>query len=148
MPEHLPPVPMEKWGKDHWSTLAYAETRVVDHAGVLDNRHMRCNARLHRELANVSAMSGIIDGGAYPTRLRDGTTIAPHDDWSCLEDAETAGLITSTSRIIQRRKGRAFGFAEAVIKLTPLGIGVCAALRAHKANGGTFAAFTFPKETI
>jgi hypothetical protein len=33
------PVPIELWGKDHWTTLAYIETRCVDYDGVPNHDH-------------------------------------------------------------------------------------------------------------
>lgn len=47
------PVPVAAWGKDHWSTLAYVETRTVDHKGLLDHDHMRCSPGLHPMLHGV-----------------------------------------------------------------------------------------------
>lgn len=29
-------IPMEQWGKDHWSLLAFVENRTVDHKGAMD----------------------------------------------------------------------------------------------------------------
>src|SRR5688572_21590317 len=89
-------VPVKDWGQDHWSTFAYLETRAVDAKGVIDNRRMRCNPRLHRHLANMG-MGSIIDGSKYPTRLKVGT-IDKHDDWSCLEDMVAAGFLKAFIR--------------------------------------------------
>lgn len=47
------PVPVEMWGKDHWSTFGYIETRCVDHDGVPDREHMRCDTDLHPGLAGT-----------------------------------------------------------------------------------------------
>src|SRR5688572_27197569 len=82
-------VPVDQWGKDHWSTLAHAESRAVNHGGVIHNPHMRCNPRLHRRFAHHSW-----DGRDYPTNLREGQ-LTPHDDWSCIEDMVAAGLLTA-----------------------------------------------------
>lgn len=70
-------IPMEKWGRDHKTTLLYAETRAVDHHGRLDRNdpHMRQ------------------DGETYPTKLADGAIVAGHDDYDCLADAQAAGLL-------------------------------------------------------
>jgi hypothetical protein len=73
------PIPMEQWGKDHWSTFAYAETRAVDHKGALDNRHLR------------DASSG------YPTRLKGNVDVVGHGDLECLEDADEEGLLHITA---------------------------------------------------
>ncbi len=29
----------------------------------------------------------------YPTRLKDGSELANHDDWDCISDMEAAGLV-------------------------------------------------------
>lgn len=73
--EHIPP---EKWGKDHKSTLLYAETRAVDGSGKLDacDPHMRMASH------------------EYPTRLADDIEVVGHDDYDCLRDAEAAGFLT------------------------------------------------------
>ena len=65
----------EKFGKDHWSTFAYVETRCVDHGGVLHHPHMR-------------------DDPKYPTKLRGGELANNHSDYDCLDDLEAAGLLT------------------------------------------------------
>lgn len=132
-------IPIERWGRDHWSALMYLETRATDAGGVIDNRRMRCNARLHREFANVRAPGyPIVDGKQYPTRLRDGE-IENHDDWSCLEDLISAGLIEGWYRV--KYPAEAFGNSIARIELTELGWWVAAQLRRHKAEGHVFADF-------
>ena len=65
-------IPIERWGKDHFGTLLYIESRVVDFRGKIAPAHMRTGAR-------------------YPTYLRDGQ-LENHDDWDCLTDIEAAGL--------------------------------------------------------
>ncbi len=135
-------IPVEKWGKDHWSVLAYAESCAVDHNGVLTNAKMRCNSRLHRLFVYVDGHGVMHDGGQYPTRLKEGV-LENHDDWSCLEDIAAAGLITIEWRIPYRARAAVFGNGEARILLTPLGFQVSAALRAHKAAGGQFAGFNY-----
>lgn len=67
-------IPVEQWGKDHWSMLIYVETRAVDHDGWLDVKHLRTN------------------GARYPTRLRY-DEIEDHSDLDCLEDLAAAGYI-------------------------------------------------------
>lgn len=68
-------VPESVWGKDHKSTLLYAETRAVDHGGILDRRHMR------------------EDGFRYPSYLKDSIQLKGHNDDDCLRDAEHEGLL-------------------------------------------------------
>ena len=79
-------IPEELWGRDHHSTLMYVETRAVDYSGRLDDRHMR---------------SGPDTVTKYPTRLKDGSTIAGHDDYDCLRDAEALGLLVLQDRHVK-----------------------------------------------
>lgn len=135
-------VPISMWGHDHWSTFAYLETRTVDYGGLVDNRHMRCNPRLHRAFAAHLAGgfdNRIADGSGYPTRLGGGKELDKHDDWSCLEDMVTAGLIKARQRV--QYPGEVFGFAQAKVELTESGHRVAAVLRRHKAEGGKFGSF-------
>lgn len=75
-------VPIDKWGRDHWSTLAYLETRIVDHHGKIWEANMRGR------------------DPKYPTRLNDGTEIEMHSDWDCLHDMWVAGLITMDEDVL------------------------------------------------
>jgi hypothetical protein len=144
--EKVPTIPIEKWGKDHWNTLAYIETRAVDHRGEIDNRQMRCDPRIHRSLANIMPFSGVVmNGGEYPTRLREGTQ-SNHDDWSCVEDMEALGLLNEVT--YKTTSSQAFGNAKAVIQFTPKGSALAGQLRAHKARGGTFATFVPDLESL
>lgn len=116
------------FGKDHWSLLAYIETRCVDFDGVLDRRHLRCN--------NSHLLHSHIGGwdDKYSTRLN---TLASktrvmaigHDDHDCLEDLENAGFIKIISN------------ANLLVKMTELGLNISSKIRAHKASGGNFAKF-------
>ena len=76
-------VPIEQFGKDHWSLLLYLETTVVDETGVPDRRRMRS------------------DGDKYPTKLASGLFQPGHNDWDCLNDLETAGYIVNTGTGMQ-----------------------------------------------
>lgn len=69
-------IPVEAWGRDHNSTLLYAESRAVDYRGKLpiNDPHMRMDRR-------------------YPTRLHNGVEIHGHTDYDCLTDAEKAGFL-------------------------------------------------------
>ena len=130
-------IPVEQWGQDHWTTLAYLETRATDGKGVIDNRRMRCNTRLHRHFA---AFVGDYapDSEKYPTRLADGV-IANHDDWSCLEDMVAAGFLQAWYR--DQRPGEPFGGYEARIELTDAGRQVANALRQYRAGHGQYSDF-------
>ena len=113
-----PAAPMHLWGKDHWSTLAYIETRIVD------REHMRANPDLHPFFVNRAARS---TDRKYPTRLNDGSELHPHDDWSCLDDCEAVGLVENIGTGVNR-----------AYRLTEEGERCTAALRKHKADGKRF----------
>jgi hypothetical protein len=101
------PVPMARWGKDHWTTFGYVETRWVGHRGMLDHDQMRCDRGRHPVFyaakRRTSAFGSDADGAKYPTRLKTETPgadgrwgvveLAGHDDYDCLNDAIGAGLI-------------------------------------------------------
>jgi hypothetical protein len=114
------PVPIHLWGKDHWSTFGYAECRLVDNKGSINIQHMRGNH--------------CGDDAGHPTRLTGGNTLSDHGDFDCLFDAEDAGLVML--------KGT--GLNPVIHKLTTKGALVAAALRTHKAEGGSFSTFSFP----
>ena len=128
-------VPIEKWGKDHWSLVAYIETRCVDYGGVLEPQHMRCNPANHPEYAVVARSFGIQWSPTYGTRLHGffehqtdtSLILSEHDDWDCLEDIQAAGLVKAT---------------KTKVVMTDSGLRVAEALRKFKAKGGMFADFT------
>lgn len=128
-------VPISLWGKDHWSTLAYIETRCVDHKGIPDADHMRTDYDLHpMRVGDRKAAFGMTDfKKKYPTRLNDGTERRDHDDWLCLEDAEHEGFVEILGTGV-----------FPVYKLTDKGHSVLAALRKHKAQGKNFGEFRWP----
>lgn len=135
-------VPMEQWGKDHWTTLLYLETRCVDHGGVIRNENMRCDARLHRPLAHTT-FGALVDGSRYKTRLQDGEQVeGRHDDWSCIEDMIAAGLVRAWARTDEgKREESVFGYMEARVELTEQGWATAAKLRRWRAKGNGTAAF-------
>jgi hypothetical protein len=128
-------IPMEKWGKDHWSTLAYVECRCVDNKGVPNREHLRCDADIHPGLTNSANRSR--PGVKYPTRLNNNSKVLAHDDWSCIKDMEREGLVEWNGTGI-----------NPVFKLTKKGHVVCAELRKHKADGGYFANFEPQPEDV
>ena len=132
-------IPIEDWGKDHWSLLAYIECRCVDYGGIPSRDHMRINEKKHPGLANRAVMGGMEWSSKYGTRLngfwKNGTTdpsrqLPDHDDWDCLYDLEAAGLIKDNGTGI-----------HPLAEMTPKGREIAALLRAHKAEGGQFAGF-------
>lgn len=126
-------IPMKKWGVDHWSTLAYIETRIVDRQGIPGIAQMRCNEKLHPQFVHCD-----VSGKEYPTRLSDGSNHPePHDDWSCLDDAEAAGIINNIGSGLNR-----------IYRLTTFGMTVCNELRNHKASGGKFSNFKYEQHEV
>lgn len=86
MTEHIE---IGKWGRDHWSTLLYLETRCVDYRGQIAIEKMRTDGTIHPQYLH----RGRDAHGKYPTILRDGSKVDDHDDWSCVEDMEREGLL-------------------------------------------------------
>lgn len=152
------PVSLHLWGKDHWSTLAYAETCAVD-GQALEIARMRCDWERHPSL--ISSMHSL-SGKKYPTRLAGGVDLEDHDDWDCLYDAQNAGLLTIQGAMSdafevqpgrrghidvhgprkERTNGRWETGRKITVKFTPRGLAVVSALRAHKADGGSFGTFS------
>ena len=110
MESQIPYIPVEKWGKDHWSMLAYIDTRIVDHHGILDYDHLRINARLHPAAAAAGPKKSVSYSGGgcsqeYPTLIKGEQTedgkwtvvkIPDHDDINCIIDILQAGFLTCT----------------------------------------------------
>jgi len=120
-------VSIEKFGKDHWSTFAYAECRIVDNKGVPKKEHMRCDIDRHPGHAHRGSGQQ-----KYPTMLKGGVKLHDHDDWDCIDDLEAAGFIETLGTGI-----------NPVWKLTKKGKEVAGLLRGWKADGGMFAKFQF-----
>lgn len=116
-----PLVTMDRWGKDHWSTFAYAETRTVDYDGYLDMRHMR------------------MDGTKYPTRLK-GEELPDHTDLDCLFDAQDLRLLT-IERATQRTAKGDIKQLTYHVEMTDRGKQVAAQLRDHIAARRNYAEF-------
>lgn len=121
-PKTKPRVPISNWGKDHWSTFAYVETRIVDYNGQVDRRHLRVLDQKHPAFAHGHPAT------SYPTQLRvlpSGglETIPDHDDVDCIEDAVAEGLL------LWEGTGR-----HPVFKLTDLGSKIAGELRAWKSK--------------
>lgn len=130
-------IPIEQWGKDHWSTLAYIETCTVDNqvtagVGVLDKRKMRCNPKTHPYWAhlpdwnpsNGTRLKGFISEEETPDLL-----LPSHDDWDCVEDMEAEDLMMICSVV------------NYWISLTDQGRDIASQLREHKSKGGNFSNF-------
>ena len=133
-------VPMDQWGKDHWSTLGYVEAVSVENAGFqvgqdprmkTNRRHTRVLAACPRPKRTAGFTLGVTMAPEHATRLKDGTQIANHDDWACLQDFVGAGLFQHGAEVEPKK----------VLTLSERGLALTAALRAHKSNGGSYATF-------
>lgn len=144
-------IPPERWGKDHWSTFAYIETRLVDHGPYtigIDPR-MKTNRRHLRVFADVNAFAysgarSYFNSRGQPTMqlenstvLNDGEMVPGHDDWMCLQDMLAVGLLKVWGNELQPKRK---------VRLSRLGLEVSAKLRAHKASGGNFIDFHWQPE--
>ena len=127
-------VPLGKWGKDHWSTFAYAGHCVTERLGLMQGDKLRTKDRVGIEKRYALGPSW---DPKYGTRLRgffenksDKTLQLPdHDDIDCLEDAEAEGLLVLGTTI------------SMYVQLTKKGQEVEAALRVFKQDGGNFEDF-------
>lgn len=118
-------VPISDFGHDHWSTFGYVETRIVDHGGVVAKHHLRCINVRHPHRAHEGG-----DASEIPTRLRGDRLLSDHDDWDCLDDLETAGLLETSGTGL-----------HPVFHLTERGREVAGKLRGQ---GGQFREFFWP----
>lgn len=138
-------VPVNLFGKDHWSTFAYVETVMVDKKcfKVQADPRMRSGRRNFRVMIDQSdgvpegihpfgytRIFGTAEGHKYPTRLNDGSEIEKHDDWDCLQDCAAAGFFT----VQEIEPG-------VELHLSDLGHKVANQLREHKRKGGNFHGF-------
>jgi hypothetical protein len=124
MPDR-PSIPPEQWGRDHFSTLLYVETRVVDNRGIL--------------FASPRESEILRQRGKYPTLLREGS-IEDHGDMDCIADMRAAGLLSGCERSKIRDYHRGNGPNPAVepysrIALAPAGWRLAHLLRMRKADG-------------
>lgn len=137
---------IEEFGRDHWALLAYVETLCVDGQGgigVIDRRRMRCNRDTHPMLCGVY---GVAWDRAHGTRLagwtgngstrnvsdeeRAGFLLGGHDDWDCLDELESAGLV----EVLSVTAGH--------VRMSKEGQELAARLREHKGRGGSFGSFS------
>lgn len=148
-------VPVTKFGKDHWSTLAYMETVMVECGGFQVGfdcrmRQARRNTRVMldecRSPKRTTSFNPVPPFGwddKWSTFLGDGSQVMGHDDWDCVQDMAAAGFLSF-------RKGKRAKVAAAedvqpkvVLHLSDLGRAMADRVRAHKAKGGSFANFKF-----
>lgn len=136
-------VPIELWDRDHWSCLAYIETKMVDSTKGLvvefdpRMRQNRRNFRVLHEASKRHLQHGVPMAPEYGSRLRDNTFIPGHDDWDCVADFCAAGLLHMGDEEIK---------PGLKLKLTERGHEVVGELRKHKCNGGIFGNFVLKQE--
>lgn len=131
-------VTVDRFGKDHWSLLAYVETLCVDSLkgiGTIDHRRMRCNIKTHPALRSGVVLSSPGWKSEWGTQLKGyiftskDNFLPQHDDWDCLDDLDTAGFIETLSLV------------NGFVTMTGKGNKTAAQLREHKTKGGRFANF-------
>ena len=135
-------VPIEEWGRDHWSTFAYIETLCVDGhdgIGIPDLHRIQCNPARHPGLVTFGLLGTVNDGSAYAIRLADGEEIPgpDYDEWDCIDDMKAEQLLTAVGT----------GIHPAHL-LTERGKMVAGQLRSHKASGGNWATFRWFKGPV
>lgn len=132
--------PVEKFGKDHWSLLAYVECCCVDGrdgAGQLELRRLRNkedNAPGRWRLKHSTRLKGyfdFVDRDDPEKAIEAGLQLRDHDDIDCLGDLEAAGFIDVVSR------------ANLFVKMTAEGVAAAHQLRRHKIDGGSLSDFAF-----
>lgn len=121
-------ISIDLFGKDHWSTLAYIETVIVENTfyELKSDSHMRTHSHHKNLLGKHQQMFGMGTGDKYGTRLNNGEEIFHHDDWDCIFDAEKEKIVK-----IENNK----------VKFTDYGYSILAQLRKHKSEGGSFSDF-------
>lgn len=147
-------IPLANFGKDHWSTLAYADTIIPDHRGFqvgFDCRMRQGRAHFRvmqrdcpkpRRTNHAGMNSAMAMDNRYSTILKDGTVaFEGHDDWHCVRDLVAAGLMGI------KRTGLIVPLVEDVepgvdLFLTALGEKFVTAMKRHKADGGSFGSWT------
>lgn len=87
-------LPPDLWWRDHWSTLAYVETRLVDKGAysVMFDPRMRQSRRNYRVLPGNKS-HGVPMDEKNGTRLSNNTYLPWHDDWCCVQGMVDAGLL-------------------------------------------------------
>lgn len=153
-------VPEALFGRDHFSTLAYLETVMVDCGGFQIGadarmRSGRANFRVlleqcPRPIRANSAPQGVVMDRAGGSRLNDGTIVTQHDDWHCIQDMAEAGYFMTGKR---QKPGKLVAAAADIqpkvwLHLSARGREVVNALRDFKASGRAYAEFAAPAAVV
>lgn len=115
-----------QFGKDHWSTLLFLETQIVDKQFPIDLNRLRINSN-KRPFRNCSPF-GWKDN--YSTILKNGEQEIGHDDIDVVNDLEDFGYLKNNGTNI-----------NIYPRLTDKGHAISSALRKHIANGGSTKSF-------
>lgn len=122
----------ERWGKDHWSTLAYLGTCAMDGRPFKPEK-MRCNPATHLGyLARVQV--GFLPDAKPEWKPTWGTILADgrlddHDDYDVCDDLEREGL------------AEFFSYANGTFTLTDAGLDMVREITRHKMRDGKFRNF-------
>lgn len=114
-------IDIERWGRDHWSTLLYIEDICTNGDGEPVSERMR--QWPGRPRRGKCRLPWTPPCKGYPTRLNDGTEVTEHDDFDCVDDMVCAGLV----------EWHGTGLRP-VLTLTELGWAMASALRRHVAT--------------
>lgn len=157
--ESSPIVPLESFGKDHWSTFAYIETRIRNYNGLVDHNHMRCDADRHPIFAAAKRPQITSSGRKYPTLSKgdfnsetktwDIVEIEDHDDYDCVADLLEAGLLDVEVETSELQTGLQLlqSATRARFSLTDKGREIARQLIDWKGAGGNFHDFS-PEESV
>lgn len=85
----------ERWGRDHYSTLAYLGHVYHTHDGQIDRDKMRCKpSRRHMAGPTMAMLIAVHPADErYPTTLQGGQTLDDHDDYDCAYDLVAGGML-------------------------------------------------------
>jgi hypothetical protein len=134
-------IPINRWGKDHWSMLGYIGVIVSENQGMMNGSKLRVNPNTHVGISRPDHFRVSFDASrwqaSWGTRLNgyfenksDTTLHLPeHDDIDCCFDMEAEGLITMGTTV------------SLFVQLTEKGREFEEALRRHKQDGHNFADF-------
>jgi hypothetical protein len=168
------PVPLDKFGKDHWSTFAYLESRIVNYQGKINHKHMRCDENRHPIFASAGSVKPFSaswgdNNKKYPSLIKgelvDGKwTVGNkenHDDYDCLTDLIREGFLEAVMPSVSDTKAAQYdkqplitGLVElqmatkAKFKLTEKGHKAANALRKWKSEGNSFHSFCFQNNCL